>query len=165
LVLTTEDRAGAAPHAPAFVTGCANLGLPPRRTVTHTLENAVAAAGGLARSLWSSSGLAPGDVTTAQLYDGYSWVTYLYLEAFGLAAEGEAFRLLQDETTARTGTLPVNTGGGALGMGRLHGTPQLIEAVLQIQGRAGPRQIADPSVTLVCTGGPFRGSAALTLSP
>jgi acetyl-CoA acetyltransferase len=165
LVLATEDRARHGPHPPAFVTGGANLGLPPRRTVTHTLDNAVGAAGGLARALWASSGLTPRHVTSAQLYDGYSWFTYLFLEAFGLAPEGEAFRLLQDDTTALAGRLPINTGGGALGIGRLHGMPQLIEAVLQVQGRAGSRQVADPSVTLVCTGGPFRGSAALTLSP
>ena len=62
------------------------------------------------------------------------------------------------------GPLPLNTGGGALGMGRMHGIPQILEAVLQIQGRAGARQIADPSAALVCSGQPARGAAAITLS-
>jgi acetyl-CoA acetyltransferase len=165
LVLTLAERAGGGEHRPAYVLGSASLGLPPRRSVTHTLDGATTAAGQLASALWANTGLLPADVTLAQVYDGFSWFVYLYLEAFGLFKTGEAFRALQDDTTTRTGTLPINTGGGALGMGRLHGTPQLIEAVLQVQGRCGSRQVADPSVTLACTGAPFRGCAALVVAP
>jgi acetyl-CoA acetyltransferase len=163
LVLTTPERARDLRHPPAYVTGGASAGLPPNRTVVPTLESMMEAAKRLARALWRDSGLSAKDIRQAQLYDGYSWFIYAYLEAFGIFPEGEAFAALQDETTARSGRLPLNTNGGALGMGRLHGTPQLIEAVLQIQRRCGARQIADPSVALVCTGAPWRGFAAITL--
>ena len=118
----------------------------------------------LARALWSSAGLSHRDITHAHLYDGFSYFPYLWLECFGFYPEGEAYLGLQDETTARAGKLPLNTSGGALGMGRLHGSPQVIEAVLQIQGRSEPRQIAHPEVALVQTGGPAHHCGALVLS-
>ena len=118
----------------------------------------------LARALWSSAGLSASDITHAHLYDGFSYFPYIWLESFGFYPEGEAHLGIQDDTTTRSGKLPLNTSGGALGMGRLHGTPQVIEAVLQIQGRAGPRQIANPDVALVQTGGPVLHCGALVLS-
>ena len=60
--------------------------------------------------------------------------------------------------------LPLNTAGGALGMGRLHGTPQLIEAVRQLQGRCGPRQVQDCQVTLAQGGSAIHSSGAVVLS-
>ena len=164
LVLTTADRARDLRHPPAYVAGGANLGLPRSKTLMTSLEQAKAIAAELARALWHNTGRRVEDITAAQLYDGFSWFVYIWSEAFGLFPEGEAFRALQDESTARNGSLPLNTGGGALGMGRLHGTPQLIEGVLQVQGRAGSRQIADASTMLVCTGAPLRGSAAVVLT-
>jgi acetyl-CoA acetyltransferase len=118
----------------------------------------------LAQSLWRSAGLSAKDITHAHLYDGFSYFPYLWLEAFGFVPEGEAYLAVQDDLTSRTGALPLNTSGGALGMGRLHGTPQVIEAVLQIQGRAGARQIATPDVALVEIGGPTLHCGALVLS-
>lgn len=164
LVLTTAERARDLRQKPVYVNGSASLGLPPRRSLGLTLEDFMTAGGRLARALWSNAGLDQRDITHAHLYDGFSYFPYLWLESFGFFGEGEAYLALQDETTARDGSLPLNTSGGALGMGRLHGTPQVIEAVLQIQRRAGARQIANPEVALVQTGGAVLHCGALVLS-
>jgi acetyl-CoA acetyltransferase len=164
VVVTTAERARDLKQKPAFVTGGASLGLPPRRSLVLTLEDFMTSGRRLADALWTSSGASKSDITHAHLYDGFSYFPYLWLEIFGFYPEGEAYLGIQEDTTSRQGKLPLNTSGGALGMGRLHGTPQLIEAVLQIQGRAGPRQIVDPSVALVQTGGPFHLCAAVVLS-
>jgi acetyl-CoA acetyltransferase len=164
LVLTTADRARDLKQRPAFVTGCASLGLSPQRALGLTLEDMMTSARRLTRALWSSAGLSHHDITHAHLYDGFSYFPYFWLESFGFFPEGEAYLGIQDDTTTRGGKLPLNTSGGALGMGRLHGTPQVIEAVLQIQRRAGVRQIANPDVALVQTGGPAMFCGALVLS-
>lgn len=163
-VLTTADRAADLRQPPVFVTGTSSFTMPPRRAIVATLEDAVTSAGRLARALWANAGCSAKDITHLQLYDGISWFIYVYLEAFGIVPEGEAFQMLQENRTEWDGPLPLNTGGGALGMGRMHGIPQLLEAVLQIRGQAGARQIADPSMALVCSGQPARGAAAVTLS-
>jgi acetyl-CoA acetyltransferase len=165
LVLTTADRARDLKQQPVHVTGAASLGLSTRRSINVTLENMMESGRRLARALWASAGLSHRDITHAHLYDGFSYFPYVWLECFGFYPEGEAYLGIQEDTTTRNGKLPLNTSGGALGMGRLHGTPQVIEAVLQIQGRAGARQIANPGVALVQTGGPAYVCGALVLSP
>jgi acetyl-CoA acetyltransferase len=164
IVLTTADRARDLRRPPAFVHGAATLGLPPRRSLGLTLEDMMTSARRLARSLWASASVSREDITHAHVYDGFSYFPYLWLEAFGFFPEGEAYVGLQDDTTSRTGKLPLNTSGGALGMGRLHGSPQVVEAVLQIQGRAGARQIANADVALVQVGGPTLHCGALVLT-
>jgi acetyl-CoA acetyltransferase len=78
-----------------------------------------------------------------------------WLEYLGFCWEGEAFAFIQDGRIALGGPFPLNTSSGNLGMCRLHGTPQLIEAVRQIMGRCGPRQVEDAEVTLAVVGTPF----------
>jgi acetyl-CoA acetyltransferase len=164
IILTTADRARDLKQKPVHVSGCTALGISPRASIALTLEDFMISSRRVAKALWASAKMSTGDIAHAQLYDGFSYFPYLWLESFGFYPEGEAYLGIQDDTTSRTGKLPLSTGGGALGMGRLHGTPQVIEAVLQIQGRAGPRQIANPSPALVQTGTPYYQCGALILS-
>jgi acetyl-CoA acetyltransferase len=164
VVVTTAERAQSLRHAPAYVTGRASLGLDYVHAPVMTLEGYQEAAARLARLLWASSGMSARDVDVAMVYDGFSYFVYLWLEAFGFCGEGEAFAFIQDGRIAVDGELPLNTSGGALGMGRLHGTPQLIEGVRQIQGRCGPRQARRAGTVLVQAGGPSTGNAAVVLS-
>jgi acetyl-CoA acetyltransferase len=164
LVLTTADRACDFKQSPAYIVASVSLGLPLRSELVMTLEGFMESGARLARALWSKSGLSAGDVTHAHLYDGFSYFIYLWLEIFGFFPEGQSFAGLQHATDTLHGRLDLNTSGGALGMGRLHGTPQLIEAVLQIQRRSGCRQVADPSLALVQTGDPLHACGALLLS-
>jgi acetyl-CoA acetyltransferase len=164
IILTTADRARDLKQKPVHVTGCTALGIAPRPSIALTLEDFRTSSRRVAKALWASAGMMTSDIAHAQLYDGFSYFPYLWLETFGFYPDGEAYLGIQDDTTTRSGKLPLNTSGGALGMGRLHGTPQVIEAVRQIQGRAGPRQIANPSPALVQTGTPYHQCGALILS-
>lgn len=164
IILTTADRARDLKQKPVHVSGCTALGIAPQASIALTLEDFRTSSRCLAKALWASARMTNSDIAHAQLYDGFSYFPYLWLETFGFYPEGEAYLGIQDDTTTRTGKLPLNTSGGALGMGRLHGTPQVIEAVLQIQGRAGPRQLANPSPALVQTGSPYHQCGALILS-
>lgn len=92
--------------------------------------------------LWSRTAYKPADVDVAELYDGFSFLTITWLEALRLVPRGEAGAFLEDlRTTDLGGRLPLNTWGGQLSAGRLHGFPFLAEACQQIWGDAGERQV------------------------
>jgi acetyl-CoA acetyltransferase len=95
----------------------------------------------LAEPLWRSAGLRPADVDIAQLYDCFSSVVLFALEGLGFAERGGAGDLVRSGVTRPGGSLPVNTNGGLLNEGYLHGMNTVAEAVFQLQGRAGPRQV------------------------
>jgi acetyl-CoA acetyltransferase len=130
----------------------------------NTLENLQRTTAELAKVLWKSCRLGPADIRVANLYDGFSFFTYLYLEALGFCGPGEAYEFIQGGRIALNGELPLNTSGGSLGMGRLHGPPQVIESVRQIQGRCGTRQVKDVDVALATTGSPRFGPGAIVLA-
>lgn len=95
-----------------------------------------------ARRMWAGTDLKPKDVDIAELYDGFSILTVLWLEALGLCGVGEAGLFLAGGTRiALDGQLPLNTQGGQLSGGRLHGLGFVHEAVLQLRGEAGERQV------------------------
>ncbi len=115
-----------------------------------------------AKMLWSRTDLKPKDVSTAHLYDGFTWLTMLWLEALGLCGEGESGAFIEGgHRIALDGQLPLNTNGGQLSEGRMHGFGHLHEAVLQLRGQAGARQVKDPRVSVVGNGGGSLGGAVL----
>jgi acetyl-CoA acetyltransferase len=107
------------------------------------------------RQLWERTDLKPSDVQMAQLYDGFSWLTMSWLEALGLCGLGESGPFIDGGTRiARDGQLPLNTHGGQLSGGRLHGYGFLHEGATQMWGEAGDRQIATPpEVGIIAAGG------------
>ncbi len=115
------------------------------------------------RMMWSRTDLKPKDVGSAQLYDGFSILTLIWLEGLGLAPRGEAGRFVENGTRiARDGVLPLNTNGGQLSGGRTHGLGYVHEACTQLWGRAGVRQVAPHRVAVAAAGGgPLGGSLLL----
>ena len=106
--------------------------------------------------LWSRTDLKPSDVDCAQLYDGFSFITLSWLEALQLVPTGESGPFVEGgHRIARDGELPLNTHGGQLSAGRLHGYGFLHEAVVQLRGQGGARQIAkaNPQVAIAAAGG------------
>ena len=118
---------------------------------------------GCARAMWDRTDLRPGDVDVAEIYDGFSFNCLCWLERLGFCPEGEGGRFLEGgNRIALDGELPLNTNGGQLSAGRLHGYGFLHEAVSQLRGDAGERQVAgDPQVALVATGGGAPGGCML----
>ena len=116
-----------------------------------------------AASMWERTELTPDDVDTAQLYDGFSWLTLAWLEAMGFCGKGESGAFIEGRTNvAPDGPMPLNTSGGQLSAGRLHGFGHLHEAVMQLRGTAN-LQVAGCEVAAVgAGGGPETGCLLLT---
>ncbi len=126
-------------------------------TITH--EPLVS---GPAAHLWSRASLRPDDVDVALLYDGFTFNCLSWIEALGFCGEGEAADFIGDGSRiALDGDLPVNPHGGQLSAGRLHGFGFLREAMLQLRGAAGERQVHDAQVAVVSTGGGAPGGCFL----
>ncbi|MGX1675516.1 thiolase C-terminal domain-containing protein [Streptomyces sp. NPDC055400] len=117
-----------------------------------------------ARHLWSRTELRPGDVDVAQLYDGFSILALLWLEAAGFCGPGEGAAFVAgSKRIGLGGELPLNTGGGQLSGGRLHGYGLFHEAVAQLRGGLGERQVAGAETAFVgAGGGPLGGCFLLT---
>jgi len=120
---------------------------------------------GAGAQMWSRTDLRPSDVDTAQLYDGFSWLNIMWLEALDFCDPGTAGEFVESgDRIARGGELPLNTSGGQLSEGRMHGFGLFHEAVLQLRRQAGDRQVPDdPEVAAVANGGgEFAGCSLLS---
>jgi acetyl-CoA acetyltransferase len=116
-----------------------------------------------AELLWSRTDLQPTDVDTAHLYDGFSVITFQWLEALGLCPKGQAGPFIASGGTTLTGAVPTNTDGGAINVGRRHGANFCIEAVRQLRGQCGERQVSGAEVSVWANAvGPFSGAMLLT---
>jgi acetyl-CoA acetyltransferase len=125
-------------------------------TTTMALHDASAA-------MWSRTDLRPADVDVAAVYDGFSFIALMWLEALGFCPKGEGGSFVEGGSRiARDGALPINTGGGQLSGGRMHAWGHVVELCTQLWGEAGERQVAGPpEVALLASGGGLSGSAAL----
>jgi acetyl-CoA acetyltransferase len=105
--------------------------------------------------LWKKTDYKPKDVDTVQFYDGFSFLALTWLEALGFCDVGEGGRFIEGgQRIAIDGELPLNTFGGQIGAGRLHGFGFAHEAATQLRGKAGERQIpGDPKVAVATSGG------------
>jgi acetyl-CoA acetyltransferase len=166
VVVSQRDYAPDAPHGVAHVNaiGTAIRGRPSwdqfDDLTTMTMRDS-------ATSLWARTDLTADDVDTAQLYDGFSWLTMAWLEALGFCGRGEGGPFVEGgKRIGLGGTLPLNTWGGQLSSGRLHGFGFLHEGVLQLRGDAGARQVQGAEVAMVAAGGgPECGCLLLTKGP
>lgn len=156
-VITDAARAQDGPHRPAYLRGWAV----PRRAAgapeIMTLDEVRYASELFAKHLYRNAGVTPADVDVANVYDGFSIFVPIWLETLGFCKEGEAFDFMMPEQIGLQGSLPVNTSGGNLGAGRMHGVAQVMDGVLQVMGRSGERQVANAEVVLATAGG-FPGS-------
>jgi acetyl-CoA acetyltransferase len=167
LIVTSAERARDLKNPPAYIAGYGQ-NTAPRRTLLHyALDDYMACGGSLAKKLWSSAGLGPHDIDAAELYDGFNPSTLYWLEAAGFCPQGEGGNFVQNGRIALEGELPVNTFGGSLSEGRMHGMGHIAEAVRQVTGRADKRQLARADAVCAIDGSPMlRGSGlVVTRSP
>jgi acetyl-CoA acetyltransferase len=115
----------------------------------------------LREELFARAGLSPSDVEFAEIYDCFTSVVLMGLEGLGFCERGAAGDFVRSGATGLEGSLPVNTHGGLLAEGYLHGMNSVNEAVLQIQGRGGDRQVARHDVGVVTSGALVDGSALI----
>jgi acetyl-CoA acetyltransferase len=118
-------------------------------TVTHEPQVL-----GQSAHLWTRTDLRPSDVDLALVYDGFTFNAITWLEALGFCGIGEAKDWLdKGKRIALDGDLPVNPHGGQLSEGRTHGFGFIYEAIAQLRGDAGERQVADARTAVVTSGG------------
>ena len=118
-----------------------------------------------AASMWERTDLRPDRRDVAELYDGFSILTMVWLEELGFCPKGESGPFVEGgQRIALDGAVPLNTSGGQLSAGRLHGFGILHEACLQLRGDGGVRQVAGPPevAAVAAGGGPIAGCMLLT---
>jgi acetyl-CoA acetyltransferase len=114
--------------------------------------------------LWSRTSLRPDDVDVALLYDGFSFNCLSWLEALGFCKIGEAkdFLATGRNIAREGGVVALNPHGGQLSAGRTHGMGFVHEAVVQLRGDAGARQVPGARVA-VCTSGGLTPAGVILL--
>jgi acetyl-CoA acetyltransferase len=105
--------------------------------------------------MWEQTTIRPSDVDVMELYDGFSYLTLQWIEALGFCEHGDAGRYVAGgDRIALEGERPLNTQGGQLSGGRLHGLGFLHEACVQLWREGGARQVpGDVEVAVAAAGG------------
>ena len=167
-VVSRRDYAPDAPR-PACHVNAVGTALRGRPSWDQFDDMTTMAARDAAASMWERTELTPADVDVAQLYDGFSILAMVWLEALGFCGRGEGGPFVEGGSAiALDGVLPLNTAGGQLSGGRLHGFGLIHEACVQLRGEGGDRQVTrpggrPPEVAVVSNGGgPIAGSLLLT---
>jgi len=161
LVVSAVDAAADGPHRPVLVEA---VGTQMRERMSWDQGTLLhePMVDGPAAHLWSRTDLKPADVDVALLYDGFSFNALSWLEGLGFCGKGEGAAFVEGGTRiARDGEIPLNPHGGQLSAGRLHGYGFLHEAVTQLRGHGGGRQVEGAEVAVVSTGGGHPGGAFL----
>lgn len=172
LVVSHRDYAPDTPHQACHV-NAAGTALYGRPSWDQFDDMTSMAARDAASSMWLRTDLRPTDVDVAELYDGFSILTMVWLESLGFCGRGESgpFVAGGEKAIGLDGELPLNTAGGQLSGGRLHGFGLIHEACVQLRGEGGERQVRRsggrlPEVAAVSNGGgPIAGTLLLTRGP
>ena len=166
VVMTTVERARDLATTPILVLGFGEC-------MTHVTIAAMADVAWLTsaeqagRRAFAMAGMAPGDIEVAEIYDSFTITVLMSLEALGFCGRGEAGPFLADGRSRPGGSFPMNTNGGGLSYAHpgMYGIFLVIEAVRQLRGEAGPRQVADARTALAHgTGGTLSSGATCILA-
>jgi acetyl-CoA acetyltransferase len=165
LVVTSTERARDLRQKPALIRAVAQNSVPHpqpgiqfpvlmRDTITELPAKAVA------KTLYTRAGLGPSDVDVAQLYDCFTITVLMQLEDWGFCAKGEGGPFAASGEIDLGGTIPINTGGGHLSEGYIHGMNHIVEGVRQIRGES-TSQVPGAEVCLVTSTALPPGSALM----
>jgi len=152
VVVTSNERAASLPQPPVHVWGAAQThpGYRMERGSQWGLRSGAAIAGPKAMAM---AGVTPADIDVRAIYDCYTYTTLITLEDYGFCEKGEGGPLAESGALAPGGSLPTNTGGGQLSSFYLWGMTPLSEAVIQIRGQGGDRQVERHEVGIVSGNG------------
>ena len=162
-VLVRADRARDLPKPPVYVLGNATAVW--NRQISSMHDLTVTAASQSGREAYAMAGLAAKDIDVVQVYDAFTINTLLFLEDLGFCKKGEAGSFVENGGIAPGGHLPVNTNGGGLSCVHpgMYGIFALIEAVRQLRGEGGARQIAGATTALAHGNGGTLSSQATAI--
>ena len=148
-VMVRSDRARHLSKAPVYVLGNATAVW--HRQISSMPDLTVTAASQSGREAYAMAGLSAKDMNVLELYDAFTINTLLFLEDLGFCKKGEVGAFVEGGAIGPGGRLPVNTNGGGLSCVHpgMYGIFALIEAVQQLRGECGARQIAHAKTALV----------------
>jgi len=162
LVIVSAERARDLPHPPAVISGAAQ-GVGPQQISMSSYYrediDAMPEVELVARQLWQQSGTGPDGIDAAVLYDAFTPMVLLQLEEYGFCGRGEAKDFIRDGNLELDGRLPVNTHGGQLGEGYIHGVNGIAEGVRLVRGTSANQPIKTIDNVLVTGGSPVPHSA------
>jgi acetyl-CoA acetyltransferase len=162
-VLVRSDRARHLARPPVHVLGTATACW--HRQISAMPDLTATAASQSGRAAYAMAGLTAADVDVAALYDAFTINTLLFLEDLGFCAKGEGGAFVENGAIAPGGRLAVNTNGGGLSCVHpgMYGLFTMVEAVRQLRGEAGARQIASAKLALAQGNGGVLSSQAVTI--
>ncbi|VTU30859.1 thiolase C-terminal domain-containing protein [Variovorax sp. PBL-E5] len=166
LLITSTERARDLRHRPVTVragitgSGPANRGL---MWGNYWGDHSECYARFIADRLFGMAGIERGDLDFAQVYDCFTYSVIGQFEDFGLCEKGGAGAFFREGHARIGGKLPVNTAGGLLSEAYIHGLNNAVEAVSQLRGDAGTRQVRGAELGLVTAGGATSTGSALIL--
>jgi acetyl-CoA acetyltransferase len=148
VILTSAERARSLAKPPVYVLGVGEA--LPHGSISNMADLTVTAAVESGRAAYAMAGLGPAEVQMASLYDAFTINPILFLEDLGFCPKGEGGRFVADGAIAPGGRFPVNTNGGGLSYCHpgMYGLLAMLEAIRQIRGECGPRNVPGCEVTL-----------------
>ncbi|MFG1702258.1 acetyl-CoA acetyltransferase [Nonomuraea sp. M3C6] len=147
VVVTTPEHARSLRRPPILISAAAWGGGTSHLSGPST-DPTVTSAAALAPRLYAQAGVGPGDIDVAEVYDCFTYSVIVQLEDYGFCGKGEGGPYVASGATSLDGALPVNTHGGFLSEGYVHGMNHIAEAVSQLRGDAGDRQVRGAEVAL-----------------
>jgi acetyl-CoA acetyltransferase len=147
VVLTSVERARDLRRTPVTISG-AMWGSGHTMWSNRRPDLAVSGSAAASPRLWAQAGVGPPEVDVAEIYDAFTPLVLIQMEDYGFCAKGEAGALVRSGATGIGGSLPVNTHGGHLSEGYVHGLNHLAEAVHQLRRECGARQVEGAEVAL-----------------
>ena len=165
LVVTTPERARSLKKAPVWVLGAAEAH--DHAIISQMPDLTTSAARHTGRRAMEMAGVSHGDIDLTMIYDSFTYTVLLTLEALGFCAPGEGADFVKGQRTAPGGDFPLNTSGGGLSYTHpgMYGIFLVVEAVRQLRGEAGKRQVPGCKLSLVNgTGGALSSTGTVVLA-
>jgi acetyl-CoA acetyltransferase len=163
-VVVSAERARSLRRPPVHVLGCGEAHT--HRHISSMPDLTTTAAVQSGERAYAEAGLKPSDVDVLQLYDAFTITPILFLEDLGFCGKGEGGPFVSDGRIAPGGDVALNTNGGGLSYCHpgMYGLLAIVEAVRQLRGECGERQVADAHVAVAHgNGGVFSSQATVLL--